>query len=506
MKTEVVKINKNNIDSVSIKKLKKAGAVIKSGGLVAFPTETVYGLGANAFDPTAISRIYAVKGRPNDNPLIIHIADKADMDIIASNIPEKARKLADKFWPGPMTMILEKSDKVPTDVTGGLETVAVRFPDNEIAKKFIEYAGGFVAAPSANISGKPSSTKGSHVVSDLSGSIEMIIDGGSNKIGIESTIVDLTVEPPTILRPGFITHKDIEDVIGLTIDSESIDKDTEEGPKAPGMKYKHYAPSAELILVSGETESVVDTINELIKDDKSQEINVGIIATKETAELFDSQALIRTIGESADINTIGHHLYTILRDFDKHKDIKKIYSQTFDQDGYGNAVMNRLVKAAGGQVIEVEDVNKRRDIKTVIFISDEDTSRGPMARMILKSQEDMTGMNVLSRGLDVLFSEPVNPKIEEVMKNKGLDISDYRSTQFTEDDITQDTLFITMNMREKIAILKKYPQIIYIFTLSEYIGESEDEVITPFGESIESYYDLFDIIEKKVKQMVNVKE
>lgn len=505
MNTQIYKIDEKDINIEDRNILQRAGKIIKDGGLVAFPTETVYGLGANAFNIDAINKIYAVKGRPSNNPLIVHIADKKDLSKIVSEVSTKAKKLIDKFWPGPLTVILGRNENIPLEVTGGLETVAVRLPSNNIARQIIRYSKGFVAAPSANLSGKPSPTKGTHVIDDFDGAIDMIIDGGDNDIGIESTIIDLSVEPPVILRPGFITKNDIEEVIGLVVDPSQTDGDSDTSPKAPGMMYKHYAPYAKLILVEGSKDIVINTINDFVEDDISNGIHVGIITTGDT-KLFNEKAFVKQISENDNIEEIGKNLYSVLREFDTFPEIKKIYSVTFEETGFGAAVMNRLTKAAGGEVINVGVSDSRRDIKTVVFISDEDTSRGPMACAILKACEEMKGMNVVSRGLNVLFREPINAKVGEVLKSKGLDITGYRSTQFKEEDISIDTLYITMNLKEKIHILKKYPGVVYIFTISEYIGEEDDEVMTPFGEDIEEYYKFFDIMEKKVLQMVSVRE
>ena len=221
----------------------QAGEIIKKGGLVAFPTETVYGLGANALDADASAKIYAAKGRPSDNPLIVHIADFSALDFIVKEIPESARKLAEAFWPGPLTMIFRKKETVPYGTTGGLETVAVRMPDHPVALALIRAGGGYIAAPSANTSGRPSPTKASHVADDMNGKIDVIIDGGDVGIGLESTIVDLTVPQPMILRPGYITKEMLEDVLTcVEEDCTMMRDDSGQAPKAPGMKYRHYAP------------------------------------------------------------------------------------------------------------------------------------------------------------------------------------------------------------------------------------------------------------------------
>lgn len=327
----------------------RAGAVLRRGGLVAFPTETVYGLGANALDAQAAARIYAAKGRPSDNPLIIHIADWEAIGRIVREVPACARKLAEAFWPGPLTMILPKSDIVPLTTTGGLETVAVRMPDHEIARALIRAGGGYIAAPSANTSGRPSPTKASHVAEDLSGAIDMIIDGGDVQIGLESTIVDLTDEVPTILRPGYINQEMLGEVIGsVSVDAALLGENAR--PKAPGMKYRHYAPKAELFIVEGTRGQVRERINELAREAVREGKKPGIIGTDESKEFYTC-GLVKSIGTRTDELTISQHLYSILREFD-HLDISVIYSESFETPHMGQAIMNRLFKAAGHQVIK----------------------------------------------------------------------------------------------------------------------------------------------------------
>lgn len=244
----------------------RAGEILKSGGLVAFPTETVYGLGANALDEAAAAQIYAAKGRPSDNPLIVHIADIEALEGIVEKVPEDARRLAEAFWPGPLTMVFRKNPRVPYGTTGGLDTVAVRMPAHEIARELIRQGGGYIAAPSANTSGRPSPTTAAHVAEDLRGRIDMIIDGGSVEIGLESTIVDLSGGTPVILRPGYINQDMLDRVIGpVEMDRGLIAENSGIRPKAPGMKYRHYAPKAQLVIIEGKSAAVVDKINELIE-------------------------------------------------------------------------------------------------------------------------------------------------------------------------------------------------------------------------------------------------
>lgn len=350
MQTKVLKINAADIDNTC---MKQAADLIQSGELVAFPTETVYGLGADALHPEAAKKIYAAKGRPSDNPLIVHIAKFEELVSIAKEVPKQARLLADAFWPGPLTMIVWKNEKVPYETTGGMETVAVRMPNHPIALRLIEESGCLIAAPSANTSGKPSPTEAAHVALDMDGRIPMILDGGPVGIGIESTIIDLTEPVPMILRPGYITKEMLEKVLGekVCIDPGIIAADSERKPKAPGMKYKHYAPKADLILVEGETNAVVDTINRLVHEKQAEGQKVGIIATDETMARYGGDCTV-SIGARSDEDAIARHLYKILREFDD-LNVDIIYSESFATPRIGQAIMNRLLKAAGHQVITV---------------------------------------------------------------------------------------------------------------------------------------------------------
>ena len=327
----------------------EAGSILKDGGLVAFPTETVYGLGGNALDEQAAEKIYAAKGRPSDNPLIVHIAEFEALNKIAAEIPEEAKMLADAFWPGPLTMIFQKTDLVPMGTTGGLNTVAVRMPDHPVALALIRAAGGYIAAPSANTSGRPSPTCAAHVQEDLDGRIDMILDGGPVGIGLESTIVDLTEEIPTILRPGFISLDMVQAVLGeAQIDRGLIANDSNIHPKAPGMKYRHYAPKADLKIVEGPMEQVISYINE-----QAEKGRTGIICTEETRSRYP-KGDIKCVGTRKDELSIASHLFAVLREFDEDG-VEQIYSESFKAPGLGEAIMNRLLKAAGHQKVDVSD-------------------------------------------------------------------------------------------------------------------------------------------------------
>ena len=349
MKAWVARMTEEHPDEDAIQ---KAGEVLKSGGLAAFPTETVYGLGGNALDAAASKKIYAAKGRPSDNPLIVHIARMEDLETVARNIPENARKLAEACWPGPLTMILEKTEAVPYETTGGLDTVAVRFPSNKIAQALILAAGGFVAAPSANTSGRPSPTTAAHVIEDLGDKIDCILDGGMVDIGLESTIVDFTEGTPMILRPGYLNQEMLEKILGtVKMDPGILAEQPNTRPKAPGMRYRHYAPKADLTIVGGPEKEVVSKIRELAGQQMAQGIRVGIICTDETRTEY-SGGDVKSIGARSDEASIARHLYGILREFDDDH-VEVIYSEAFDTPKMGQAIMNRLLKAAGHKRLKV---------------------------------------------------------------------------------------------------------------------------------------------------------
>ncbi len=349
METKVITIDHKAMDEAV---LQEAGNIIKNGGLVAFPTETVYGLGGDALNRESSKKIYAAKGRPSDNPLIVHICSMEALQPIVEDVPEEVERLAEAFWPGPLTIIMKKSELVPKETTGGLDTVAVRMPSHPVALKFIEYAGGYVAAPSANVSGRPSPTKAKYVIEDMSGRIDMILDGDGIDIGLESTIVDMTGDIPMILRPGYITKDMLEKVLGeVTIDPTILDSNCNDAPKAPGMRYRHYAPKAALTIVEGSADKTVETINGYIREAHTKGQKVGVIATEETLDSYLGDS-IKSVGKRRDEEAIARSLYTILREFDD-EDVSVIYSESFAECNMGQAIMNRLLKAAGHQIVYV---------------------------------------------------------------------------------------------------------------------------------------------------------
>lgn len=348
MFTKVYYINEDDLD-----KIKEAADVVKNGGTVVFPTETVYGLGANALDDVACEKIFTAKGRPQDNPLIVHVAD-FDISRYVKYIPENARRLMEAFWPGPLTIIMPKSSLIPESVTAGLDSVGIRMPSNRIARKLIEYSGVPIAAPSANISGKPSPTTIEHCIDDLTGRVDMIIGGDKCDVGLESTVVDTTEETVTILRPGFITKEMLEEVVGEVIIDPAIMKRLEGDikPKAPGMKYRHYAPKAPLVIVKGSFDDTRDYINNKTRELEEKGFKVGVLAADESIGEYISKYKI-SIGSRRSLGIIAANLFDCLREFDKI-DIDYIYSEGFEEDGLGLAIMNRLKKAAGYNIHEID--------------------------------------------------------------------------------------------------------------------------------------------------------
>lgn len=339
METKILKTNDTGIST--------AGEILRLGGLVAFPTETVYGLGANAFAPEAVGKIYEAKGRPSDNPLIVHIGDVRDIEPLAREISPNARALIKAFMPGPFTVIVKKSDCVPHAVTAGMDTVAVRCPENETARRLICAAGVPVAAPSANISGKPSPTKAIHVIEDMTGRIDAIIDGEDCRVGVESTIVDASRDVPVLLRPGGITLDELRTVVpDIQVDSHILTSVlADEQPLCPGMKYKHYSPEAEVTVVEGDMKAVKKKIDQLLSENSDKVC--GVLTMSENA--YDS-AIILSGGVTNE--EYANKLFSHLREFDR-LGVEVVFAEFESRDGYGLAIKNRLYKSAGQKVIYV---------------------------------------------------------------------------------------------------------------------------------------------------------
>lgn len=350
----MTRIIEMTVENLNIEILKEAGLVLKNGGLVAFPTETVYGLGANALDDSAVKKIYKAKGRPSDNPLIVHVAEVEDVYSLADSVSEKAKALMDAFWPGPLTLIFKKKSYVPDGVTGGLDTVAVRMPSYELARTLIKLSGVPVAAPSANVSGRPSPTKGGHVIYDLNGRVDVIIDGDDCQVGLESTVLDVSGDTPMILRPGGVTKEELESVVGDVLVDPALGEHVSEGvvPKSPGMKYRHYAPNAEMVLLEGSAQSIRRVIEE------SDSKKIGLLLLSETidvlSDLIDlNKYIVKSLGSSEDLSQGANRLFDALRSFDA-EGCDMIYAEAPEEKGIGLALYNRMKKACGNQVIHLD--------------------------------------------------------------------------------------------------------------------------------------------------------
>ncbi|MFB5628837.1 MAG: L-threonylcarbamoyladenylate synthase [Nitrosarchaeum sp.] len=340
MQTRIIKINPKKPE---IKKIKESVSILRKGGIVAFPTETVYGLGADGLNPNAIKKIFQAKKRPNDNPLIFHISNKDDIKKFAKNIPPEAEKLIEKFWPGPLTLVLKKSSIIPKIATGGLNTIAIRMPSHKIALALIKSLENPIVAPSANLFGKPSPTLAKHVLDDLNGKINAIIDGGNTRIGIESTVLDLTTNIPILLRPGKISYSDLKKVLKkIEYHPTLLGKTTKKfKAKSPGMKYKHYSPDAKIILIEGNAHNSQKKIQELIKIFQSEKKRIGIINNKNVK--INQYIKSKFIGSTK--NRIASNLYKTFRELDEEK-VDVIIMREVDNSNLGFAIMNRLRKAA----------------------------------------------------------------------------------------------------------------------------------------------------------------
>lgn len=342
IKTKVVKMDPENIDMNIIR---EAAEIINKGGIVVFPTETVYGIGADALNNEATDKIFKAKGRPQDNPLIVHIADFNELYGLVKEIPENAKTLADKFWPGPLTMILYKNNILSDKITAGLDTAAIRMPVNKIALALIRESKKPIAAPSANTSGKPSPTEAKHVIEDLMGKVDMIIDGGSTQIGIESSVIDMTGNIPMILRPGKVTKEDIIEVLGECEYDPAIIKNHEKLiPKSPGQKYRHYSPKARVILYKGDVDTIAEKINQDYELFSANGYNVGIMSTVQTESFYKGKITINC-GDRTKPITISSNLFRVLREFD-HMKVDLILAEAVGEDGLEKAIMNRLEKAS----------------------------------------------------------------------------------------------------------------------------------------------------------------
>ncbi len=350
-KTLVLKVDSQEPE---IEKIRIAANSIKKGGLVAFPTETVYGLGADALNQKAVLALFKAKKRPLDNPPIVHVGYMKDVYRLANKVPNKAERLMTKFWPGPLTLIFKRSEIVPEVTVAGLDTIAIRMPKHNVALALIKESGCSIAAPSANLAGKPSPTSARHVLDDLNGRIDAILDAGPTRIGVESTVLDMTVDPPQVLRPGGTPYEVLKEVLGnvelnpVAVSDKALPV---EKARSPGVKHKHYAPNAEVIVVEGEVSAIIGKVKELAEFYAEKSNKVGVLATDETASNYRA-GVVKSLGSRSDLAAIAKNLFRLLREFDS-EDVDVIIAEGVPPEGLGLAVMNRLRKAAGYNIVKV---------------------------------------------------------------------------------------------------------------------------------------------------------
>lgn len=459
METELLKPDKEG--------LLRASKLIKEGKTVVFPTETVYGLGADALNSDAVKSIFTAKGRPSDNPLIVHIEDMSALFNIVSEIPEKAKILMDKFWPGPLTIILNKKDSVPSETSGGLNTVGVRMPESKIARELIRLSGCPIAAPSANISGKPSPTNFKDVCSDMMGRVSAIIEGEPSKIGVESTVIDLTTDVPTIYRPGGVTLEMIRDAIGEAEYASSL---TDDAPKSPGMKYKHYSPSAKVYILKGNLHQVEKFIKSRLIIGKS----AGLLCFDEFIPHIDRDITTISLGSKEKPEDAANRLFSALRKCDELS-LDELYAPPVIDDGLWKAVKNRLYRAAGETVIDLSS------FKNVLFVCTGNTCRSPMAERIY---------NFLNNGLSSsagIFAEvgaPMSENSAYALELLGIDNKNHRAKLVSPEILDSFRLILTMTKSQKDFISSMGAK--NAFTLPEYVGE-DGEIPDPFGRSRDDY-------------------
>lgn len=447
-----------------------AAKFLEEGKTVIFPTETVYGLGANALSASSVKKIFLAKGRPSDNPLIVHIGSRDILTYLVKEIPSIAEELMDRFWPGPLTLIFKKSDLVPDDVTGGMDTVGIRMPSHPVAKRLLELCNVPVAAPSANRSGLPSPTVFSHVKEDMDGRVDAMIESGDCQVGVESTVLDISGEVPVLYRPGLVTLEQLEEILG---DVKVLTKAKEgETPKSPGLKYRHYAPHAPVEILHGSIEQVESYVNMRCSKEK-----VGMLVFDEFPT-FDKRLQVVSLGSKNDASAAAKNLFAGLRELDK-KGVSLILAPEIPDTGVWRAVKNRLYRAAGERVVDLEK------LRTVLFVCTGNTCRSPMAEGLLR-EKGLENILAFSAGI-FADGSAASANASSVMKERGIDISKHCSTQISLELVNGASLILAMTQSHKMMILSMFPQMQNkVFTLGEWSGAYED-VQDPYGGTEEEY-------------------
>jgi L-threonylcarbamoyladenylate synthase len=502
--TQIVKIDPVKIQD---SKLMSCAESLRSGGLVAFPTETVYGLGANALMPDAVKAIYEAKGRPQDNPLIVHVSCIEEVFPLVLELSDKVRMLMERFWPGPLTLLFPRSKVIPDVVTAGLPTVAIRMPDHPVAQRLIHLAKVPVAAPSANLSGKPSPVTFEEVYADLNGRVHYIVDGGPSGIGVESTVLDVSGDTPIILRPGGLGKEELESVLGHVEVAGSYKGST---PPCPGMKYRHYAPKGQVMLAHGTRDQQrLAIVSSALKEALSGR-KVLILGSTENLknyerlkELYPHYVEVVELGSVQDLSRVASRLFSSLR-FADQIEASMILSESFPTQGLGLAIKNRLEKASGGRYLPVQDGIK------LLLICSGNTCRSPMAQVLFedawKRHSQSLNIGVSSAGTSAMDGVSATPEAREVMARRGIDLSNHSSRLVSARDIAEADLVITMGTSHKFSLLQRLPEYpSKIYTLSEVVPHAVlGDVVDPFGRGIKEYENAALILQNAMEELAGV--